>query len=99
LVGTYNEKIANNRKVELILLSADRNAETALKWSMKENFPWPQVMKDSIPKGAKFMEHRGRFVPQHVLVDKNGEMVAQGLQAALQKMSSFRFFDVFLSRV
>ena len=83
---TYNNSIAGNEKVELLLMSSDRSDADALKWSKKENFPWPQIMKGKISSEWNFMKHRSRYVPQYLLIDKQGNKVADGLPASLQKL-------------
>ena len=86
LVATYNDKMKNNPKVELILMSADRGDAAALSWSKKENFPWPQIMKSNVSREFNFMKHRSRYVPQYLLVDKDGNKVADGLGPSLSKL-------------
>ena len=65
-------------------MSADRGQEKALAWSKKENFPWPQVMRENVKSHYNFMQYRNRYVPQYVLVDKSGKKVADGLAASLK---------------
>ena len=58
----------------------------ALGWAVKENFPWPTVLR-SVPEWKKnfsFMKYRNRNVPQYLLVDKDGKKLAEGLAQALK---------------
>jgi len=67
-------------------MSGDRDVSAALKWAKKENFPWPQVMAKNVTKGYSFMKHRNRFFPQYLLVDKDGNKVAEGLPKIMKKI-------------
>jgi len=86
LVQTYNAGFVGNDKVELILMSDDRTDDAALIWSKKESFPWPQVMAKNVSKDYSFMKYRSRYVPQYLLINREGEKVAEGLDASLQKL-------------
>ena len=58
----------------------------ALKWAVKEKFPWVTVLA-SVPEWKKnfsFMKYKKRGVPQYVLVDKDGNKLAEGLAQALK---------------
>ncbi len=74
--------------MELILLSSDRDEAAAKKWSVAENFPWPQVLPQNKSKDYSFMKYRSRYVPQYLLVDKDGNKIVEGLEAAMQKIES-----------
>ena len=81
---TYNKKIANNAKVELIMASADQNPKAALNWAQQHSFPWPTVMMKKIDK-AGLTKYKSGFVPHYVLVDKDGKKLAQGKDNCLKK--------------
>ena len=74
--------------MELILLSSDRDEAAAKKWSKKEHFPWPQVLPKNKSKSYGFMKYRNRYVPQYLLVDKDGNKVVEGLAAAMKKIDA-----------
>ncbi len=67
-------------------MSVDTKEESALKWSIKEQFPWPQVMAKNISSDFNFMKHRSRYVPQYLLINNKGEKVAEGLSASFEKL-------------
>ena len=83
-MGTYNEKIATNPKVELIHVSRDQDKESAEEWAKKEKFPWPTVLPDNFER-CGLSAFAGNGVPHYVLLDKDGNKLAEGLQAALAK--------------
>ena len=83
-MDTYNSKIADNDKVELIMASGDRTAEAALNWAKKHTFPWPTVMSSNVQK-AGLAKYRSGFVPHYVLIDKDGKKLAEGKEASLRK--------------
>ena len=77
---SFNKKIATNDKVEFIHFSLDRSPEAALTWAKKENFPWAHVLADKhADSGLK--KYAKNFVPYYMLVDKDGEILAEGSQA------------------
>jgi hypothetical protein len=69
-------------------LSADRSEAAIKKWSQKESFPWPQVLPKNNSKDYGFMKYRSRYVPQYLLVDKDGNKVVEGLAAAMKKIET-----------
>ena len=81
---TYNNKIASNDKVELLMASADQDTKAALAWAKKHTFPWPTVLMKKIGK-AGLEKYKAGFVPHYVLVDKDGKKLAEGKENCLKK--------------
>lgn len=84
-MGTYNEKIATNPKVELIHVSADTDKKDAEEWAKKEKFPWPTVLPDDV-KRSGLDKYAGSGVPHYVLIDKDGKQIAEGQGEVLGKV-------------
>lgn len=82
---SYNEKIASNPNVDLVLISRDDGSREALEWSKKVKFPWPQVMKKDTSKF--FLQHYGGGVPTYVLIDREGKALAKGKAACFAKIA------------
>lgn len=66
------------------MASADQDPKAALAWANKHTFPWPTVMTKKIQK-AGLAKYRAGYVPQYVLIDKDGKKLAEGKQACLDK--------------
>ena len=84
-MGTYNEKIAPNPKVELIHVSADSDKKSAEEWAKKEKFPWPTVLPEDA-KRSGLDKFAGGGVPHYVLIDKEGKQLAEGQGQVLAKV-------------
>lgn len=82
---TYNSKIANNDKAELVHVSLDDDKKDAVNWAKSVNFPWPTVLSNK-QRSSGLMQYAGRGVPHYALIDKNGKQLATGKQACLQKI-------------
>ena len=82
---SYNDKIATNPLVDLVLVSRDDSKSDALKWSKQVKFPWPQIMKTDM---SKFLQkHAGNGVPNYVLMDQSGTILARGKAASFAKIA------------
>ncbi len=82
---TYQSEIANNKKVALIHLSQDDDKKDATTWAKSNLFPWPTILK-SKQRSSGLLSYAGRFIPNYVLIDKNGELLAEGKSASLKKL-------------
>ncbi len=82
---SFNNKIADNDKVEFVHFSLDRSPEAALAWAKKENFPWPHVLADKHVESG-LQKYAKRFVPYYMLIDKDGKILAEGSQAVFDKI-------------
>lgn len=78
---SYNKNIAGNEKVELVQVSFDDSEADALKWAKKEKFPWPTVLKDK-REATGLEELSGGFVPEYLLLSKDGKVLAKGKEEA-----------------
>jgi len=88
-VKSYNSKIAKNRKVELVMISGDRNVSTATSWAKKEKFPWPTVLSGD-QENFMLNKYASRGIPHYIMIDKDGNTICTGKEACLQKASSVR---------
>ena len=87
MVEDYKKTIAPNPKVELIHLSYDNDDAAALKWATKEGFPWPTVLRSKV--AASGLEgFGGGYIPDYVLLDKDGNVVAKGKEEAFAKIAA-----------
>jgi len=84
-VKSYQEIIAPKKNVELIFMSCDRSEDAALKWAVKESFPWPTVLADK-RKRSGLSEYAQRGIPSYTLIDKEGKIIAQGKHASFEKI-------------
>ena len=83
---SYNEKIAGNDKVEFIHFSHDESDGDALKWAKKEKFPWLTVLPGR-RKAADLEKFAGEYVPEYLLISKDGEVVAKGKDECFAKIA------------
>jgi hypothetical protein len=84
-VARYNKEIADNKKVEFIHVSLDRDENAALAWAKKENFPWHHVLRDQIGKTGLAKYHTSGSVPFYCLIDKSGKLIAKGSSASFSE--------------
>ena len=85
MVAKYNDVIANNKKVEFIHVSLDRDEKAAEAWAKKENFPWYHVLPEKVKRSELKQYHTSGSVPFYVLIDKNGKVEAKGSSQSFQK--------------
>ncbi|MGJ8657727.1 MAG: TlpA family protein disulfide reductase [Akkermansiaceae bacterium] len=86
LVKSYNTKISTNDKVELVWCTRDDDESAAAGWAKSESFPWPTIMKDDTKK-ANLAQFIPRGIPAYILVDKEGNQLATGKSACMEKIS------------
>ena len=82
---SYNTLIKPKKNVELIFISCDRSEDAALKWAIKENFPWPTVLPDKLRRSG-LEKYAQRGIPSYTLIDKEGKILAQGKYACFEKI-------------
>ena len=83
------EDVADNPIVELIHVSLDQDEKAAEAWAAKESFPWPTVMMGKMKKsGLEAYSPRG--IPNYKLIDKDGNVVAEGKGAVFQKVKELK---------
>ena len=81
----YNKDILGNDKAELIHASLDSSEDSAEKWAAKAQFPWLTVLDKDI-KRAGLEKFKPRGVPGYILIDKEGNKVAEGKTACFAKI-------------
>ncbi len=83
----YKSEVADNPKVELVHVSLDNDEKAAEAWAGKEGFPWPTVMRaDMASSGLDAFAPQG--IPNYKLIDKDGNVVAEGKGAVFQKIAT-----------
>jgi len=87
-VESYQKDVVPNSKVEMIHLSRDRNNAAALKWASNDKLPWPTIMKDGID--AALMTHYSNRVPSYILIDREGNKVAEGKGPVWSKLKTIK---------
>jgi hypothetical protein len=89
-VEKYNEKVAENPKVEMIHISRDREKDAAQDWAAAEGFPWLTILPDDAERSG-LLEYRTKsVVPFYALVDANGEELATGSSAIFNKIAELK---------
>lgn len=89
----YNKDLADNPKVVMIHLSSDQDEESAEKWAAKESFPWLTILPDDVERSG-LAEYRTRnVVPFYVMVDKDGNPVAEGADGCFAKAAELKEKD------
>ncbi|MAS93813.1 MAG: hypothetical protein CMO55_11530 [Verrucomicrobiales bacterium] len=85
---SYTKEIAENPKVALIHVSHDSDEDSAEDWAVKEKFPWLTVLPgDRV--ADDLMEFKVKnVVPHYILVNAEGEMLAEGKSEVLSKANS-----------
>ena len=84
-MAKYNEVIANNKKVEFIHISLDRDEKAALVWAKKEKFPWFHVLPEKVKRSKLKQYHTSGSVPFYVLIDKSGKVITKGSSQSFLK--------------
>ena len=79
-VKLYNESIAADPDIDLILCSSDHNAKGMKKWADDEKISFPILPKDKLKKVALAQELSPRGIPSAFLVEAaTGKVVHKGL--------------------
>jgi len=81
LVSYYNQSIAENPAVELIMASVDRDIQKLSNWASAEKFPWPIIVRGDAVKST-ISSYATGDVPYYHLIDKDGISVAKNLADA-----------------
>lgn len=84
---SYHEKIAPHSFVELIHVSRDQEVKEIEEWARKDKLPWPVLLAGEIPDEIEQYSPDGS-VPDYILVDSAGEIVATGKNAAFEAINS-----------
>jgi len=88
-VKSYNSSIKKNPKVDLVLVSLDRDAGTAKKWAKKEKFPWPTVLQKDY-RASGLNKYAGRGVPHYVMINRKGKVICTGKHQCFAKLKSLK---------
>ena len=86
----YNEKIADNPKVELIHVSQDQESPAAETWAVDAGFPWLTVLPENFEESGMLKYYTEPEVPFYTMVDGDGKEVAQGAAAIFEKIDSLK---------
>lgn len=86
LVKQYNEIIAKNDKVELIMVSFDETVEEAAEWAKKESMPWPSLVGDD-KNGSFLLKKPVQAVPTYRLYSKDGKVIAEGKKKVFEAIN------------
>lgn len=70
---SYNKFVKDNPNVEVIMCNQDANLETAQKWAVEVNMPWPILLRKDMTDIAKKIAPMG--IPTMILVDKDGKPI------------------------
>jgi len=86
LVESYKEAIENNPKVEFIHVSRDQDEGSAASWAAEAGFTWLTVLHRDAERSGLLEYRSANSVPHYVLVDADGNAVANGSAAAFAKI-------------
>ena len=85
-MDSYQSVIAENPKVVMIHVSQDRDEDAAKEWAAEHSFPWLTVLPGDVDR-SDLLEHKTRnAVPHYVLLDSEGNMLANSSSDALNKI-------------
>lgn len=79
----YNEEIADNPAVEMILMAGESEDALAA-WATKTKMPWPMILEEDSARMKKIKELRPRGWPTYYLLDAEGEVLAKGSSHAVK---------------
>ena len=82
---SYHALISENPAVALIQVSEDHDLGEAAKWAKEAGFSWPVILQKDITEEVRAYFPNAR-VPDYVLVNSVGEVVANGKEAAFLKI-------------
>lgn len=82
----YNAVLAENPKVAFIHVSHDRDEDAAEEWAAQHSFPWLTVLPGDVDR-SDLVEYKTRnSVPHYVLLDSEGNMLANSSSDAFGKI-------------
>ncbi len=93
LVDAYNELNADGKKFEVIFVSADRDDEAMQRYMVEYNMPWLAVPFDDDARTALPSDHQVRGIPRLVILDGEGNVVAQNAVSAVRTRGAAAFAD------
>jgi hypothetical protein len=86
-VEYYNDKIAKNAKVELVHYTLDSDKDGLEKFMLTHSAPWPAVDFRSLKRAKTLTQFRPRAIPNYLLIDANGNKVAEGMAEVKAKIA------------
>ncbi|MFT4550653.1 MAG: hypothetical protein ACI8XO_003441 [Verrucomicrobiales bacterium] len=78
MVRYYNEEIADNSKVELVLMAGETDPALA-KWASATKMPWPVLSQKDHMAISPLKKLRPRAWPTYYLVDFEGKVLAKSV--------------------
>lgn len=83
----HKRTVSKKPNVEIVQISADQNVAQAAAWAKKEKFTFPIVLQPDQP-GLQAMKYAGKGIPNYVLIDKKGKVLATGPEECKKKIKS-----------
>ena len=83
----YNETIAPAKNVEMIYFNRDSSEKAMEAFMAKFKMPWPALDFDKKDRFDLAKDLAGNGVPNYVLVDANGEVLAKGAGGTKSKIA------------
>lgn len=78
IVKAYKRKISKDENVELVLFSADREKENALKWAKDEKMTYPIIFdRGNYGNIPAVQANAPGYVPFAIIIDSEGNLVAK----------------------
>lgn len=84
---SYQSEIADDPSIELVHVSLDHDLGEAEKWAREARLPWPVLLQKDTPEEIMAYLVSGG-VPDYVLVNSSGDVVANGKEAAFMMIES-----------
>ena len=86
---TYKDRVADDPNVELVHISLDDDQGDAERWASSVAMPWPTVLRDKLERSG-LSEYSPRGIPHYLLVDAQGNRVAEGHTAVFEKLDELK---------
>lgn len=80
LVNYYNEVVAKHPEFDVIFVSRDKSPFGMETYMREANMPWPAIEYEKIPAKPGIQRYAGRGIPDLVLVDGTGKVLADSYQ-------------------
>ena len=76
LVAYYNQIARDHPEFELIFVSADKSADGMAAYMRESGMPWPAIEYGKLANVAALQKYAGRGIPDLVIVDASGKVLA-----------------------
>jgi nucleoredoxin len=76
LLAYYNQIVHDHPEFEIIFVSADKSADGMATYMRESGMPWPAVEYGKLANVAALQKYAGRGIPDLVIVDANGKVLA-----------------------